>query len=102
MYRDAGKFDQAEELLRQAAGLDPKNVACLLELASLYQKNSQPAKALQIYKKISEVEPENPICYVGIAMLSVQLKRFGDAEKAFRKVIELAQQSSTGNRNLAH
>jgi tetratricopeptide (TPR) repeat protein len=101
MYRDVGKLDQAEELLKQAAGLDPENSACLLELASLYQKNGQPLKALQILKKISEIKPENAIYHFQIAILSSQLKLFDDVEEALRKVITLAPQQSAGYRELA-
>ncbi|MHC4641342.1 MAG: tetratricopeptide repeat protein [Planctomycetota bacterium] len=101
MYRGAGKLHEAEELLKQAAGLDPENVSCLLELASLYQDNNQPLKALQIHKKTSEIEPDNAMCHFQIGILSFQLKLFDDAEEAFRKVITLAPQQSAGYRELA-
>ena len=101
MYRGAGKLYKAQELLKQAAALDPENVSCLLELASLYQENSRPLNALQIYKRISEIEPENAICQFQIGILSLQLKLFDDAEIAFRKVITLAPKQSAGYRELA-
>ena len=101
IYRGAGKLHEAEELLKQAAALDPNNVSCLLELASLYQENSQPLKALQIYKRISEIERKNAICHFQIGVLSFQLKLFDDAEEAFRKVLTLEPQQSAGYRELA-
>ncbi len=101
MYKGIGKSGKAEELLKQAAALDPENVACLLELASMYQKNSQPLKALQLHKKIIEIEPDNPIYHFRAGILSVRLKQFDEAEKAFRKVISLAPQQSAGYRELA-
>ncbi len=45
MYRDNGKLNKAEELLKQAAGLDPNNIVCFMELSSLYQANRQASKA---------------------------------------------------------
>ncbi|KPL24830.1 MAG: hypothetical protein AMJ75_02690 [Phycisphaerae bacterium SM1_79] len=101
MYRGAGKLHKAEELLKQAASLDPENVSCLLELASIYQKNNQPFKVLYIFKKISEIEPENAICHFKVGILSFQLKLFDEAEKAFRNVITLAPQQSAAYRELA-
>jgi len=101
MYRDVGKLDKAEELLKKAAGLDPENSVCLLELTSLYQKNGRQLKALQMLKKIGEIEPDNAICQFQIAVLSSQLKLFNDAENALRKVITLAPQQSAGYRELA-
>ena len=101
MYRDGGKLQKAEELLKRAAGLDPENVISLQELASLYQKQGQLSKALEMHKKISEIVPDNPICYANIGIFSVQLKQYDGAEQAFRKAIALAPKRSEGYRELA-
>jgi tetratricopeptide (TPR) repeat protein len=101
MYRENGKLAKAEELLKQAAGLDPGNVVCFLELATLYQISKQPAKALQMYKKISEIQPEYPVSYLVIGILSAYLNRYDDSEEAFRKLITLAPRKSDGYRELA-
>ena len=100
-YRENGKLTKAEELLKQAAGLDPENIACLLELATLYQTSRQPSKTLQMYKKISEIQPEYPVSYLVIGILSAHLKQFDDSEEAFKKLITLAPQKSDGYRELA-
>jgi tetratricopeptide (TPR) repeat protein len=101
MYRENGKLIKAEELLKQAAGLDPENIVCFLELATLYQASSQPSKALQMYKRISEIQPEYPVSYLVIGILSAHLKQFDDSEEAFKKLITLAPQKSDGYRELA-
>ena len=101
MYRDSGKLQKAETLLKQAAGLDPNNVVSFLELASLYQAQKQQAKALQMFKKIAEIEPDSAISFVMIGILSAHFKQFDDAEQAFRKVIALAPRSPDGYRELA-
>jgi len=100
-YRENGKLVKAEELLKQAAGLDPENIVCFLELATLYQISKQPSKALQMYKKIREIQPESPVSYLVIGILSAHLKRFDDAEEAFRTMITLAPQKPDGYRELA-
>ena len=101
MYREKGNLTKAEELLKQAAGLDPENVVCFLELATVYQIGKQPAKALQMYKKIRDIQPESPVSYLVIGILSAHLKRYDDSEEAFRKLITLAPQKSDGYRELA-
>ena len=101
MYRENEKLIKAEELLKQAAGLDPKNIVCFLELAALYQTSRQPSKALQMYKKIRDIQPESPVSYLVIGILSAHLKRYDDSEEAFRKLITLAPQKSDGYRELA-
>ena len=101
IYRENGNLTKAEELLKQAAGLDPNNVVSFLELATLYQLSNQPSKTLQMYKKISEVQPESSLPYFVIGMLSAQLKQYDDSEKAFRRLIELVPNKSDGYRELA-
>jgi tetratricopeptide (TPR) repeat protein len=54
-----------------------------------------------MYKKISEIQPESPVSYLVIGILSAHLKRFDDSEEAFRKLIKLAPQKSDGYRELA-
>ena len=101
MYQDNGNLQRAEELLKRAAALDPKNALCLMKLASLYQTTNRISDALQMHKKISQIEPENPTCYLNIGLFSTQLRRLTDAEEAFRKAIALAPKSSIGYRELA-
>ncbi len=101
MYRDEGQLDKAEELLKQAAGLDPTNVASFQELASLYQAKGQLPKALQMYKKIGDIEPESPLAHFMIGVVSVRLKKSDDAEEALRKAIKLAPRKSDAYRELA-
>ena len=101
MYRDNGRLQEAEEVLKQAAGLDPENVVGLLELASLYQDSNQPAKALQMHRRVSGIQPEFLFSYLFIGILSAQLERMDDAEGAFRKLIALAPRDSAGYRELA-
>jgi len=101
MYQDSGNLQRAEELLKKAATLDPKNSLYFMKLASLYQMSGRLSDALEMHKKISEIEPENPTCYLNIGVFSAQLRRFTDAEDAFRKAITLAPESSTGYRELA-
>jgi tetratricopeptide (TPR) repeat protein len=101
MYRDNGQLNKAEELLKQAAGLDPNNVICFMELSSLYQTQRQISKALQMQRMISEIQPKSHMCHFIIGILSAHLKRLDEAEEAFGKVITLAPKSSIGYRELA-
>jgi len=101
MYRNKGDLSQAETLLKQAIGLAPHNVMGYLGLASLYQASNQPAKALQIFTKISEIQPQAAINYLMIGMLSAQTKRWEEAEAAFQTYIRLAPRTPIGYRQLA-
>jgi tetratricopeptide (TPR) repeat protein len=101
LYRAQGNLQRAEELLKRAETLDPKNTMCLERLASLYQMSNRIPEALSQFEKIRKLQPKDPFCYLNIGILSSQLKRFTDAESAFQKVIELAPKKSSGYRYLS-
>jgi len=101
MYQDGGNLQKAEELLKKATTLDPNNILCLGKLASLYITTNRITDAIQQYNRISEIDPKDPVCHLNIGILSMRLKQLGAAEKAFRKVIEVAPEISGGYRELA-
>jgi len=101
MYQRSGNVQNAEELYKKAATLNPENIQCLGKLASLYIAGKRVDDAISIYERISEIDPNDPICHLNIGVLSIQIKQLGKAEKAFRKAIEVAPKSSGGYRELA-
>ncbi len=50
---------------------------------------------------MSEIQPNNPRCYMNIATISIRLGRFDKAESAYQKVIVVAPMESIGYRKLA-
>jgi hypothetical protein len=46
--------------LHQALDLEPRNVRALVELAVVYEKLNYPGRALVLYERSLEVEPEQP------------------------------------------
>ncbi|MBN2592806.1 MAG: tetratricopeptide repeat protein [Sedimentisphaerales bacterium] len=101
MYQAGGNFQKAEEFLKRATTLDPNNVLCLEKLASFYLTSNRITDAISLYGRIGEINPKDPLCHLNIGILSMRLKQLGNAEKAFRKVIEVAPESSSGYRELA-
>ena len=67
----------------------------------MYITRKRLTDAIPLYRRISEINPKDPICHLNIGILSIRLKQLGDAEKAFRKVIEVAPGFSGGYRELA-
>ena len=101
MYQARGNFQKAEEILKKAATLDPNNILCLERLASLYLTSNRITEAIPLYIKISEINPKDPLCHLNIGILSMRSKQLDIAEKAFRKVIEVAPGLSAGYCELA-
>jgi tetratricopeptide (TPR) repeat protein len=101
IYQDRGKLQKGIELMEKAAALEPKNTLYLTELASSYGLSKRMEEALKVNKTISEIEPQNHVCFLNIGLISARLKRFDDAEEALSKVIKLAPEESSGYRLLA-
>jgi len=57
---NAGELDEAEELLRRAATLDPENLSLHFDLARLLARRGDDSGAVQVYRRILEFAPEQP------------------------------------------
>jgi len=100
-YQAGGNLQKAEELYKKAVTLNPENAQCLGKLASFYITRNRINDAILLYERISEIDPKDPICHLNIGILSMRIKQLGNAEKAFRKAIEVAPELSGGYRELA-
>lgn len=65
----------AAEMFQQAVELDPKNVAALLGLATIYEKNAQTETAVKHLRHVLEVDPGN---IEGRLRLAMNLRRQPD------------------------
>ena len=93
---------KAEKLLQRAATLDPGQSDCRVLLATLYEQDGKLMQALHFYEQLTTIQPHNVNCHGNVGILSLQLQRYDDAEKAFRKVIELDPKQSFGYYYLAY
>ena len=81
-----GRADVAETILSGALALDTKNPRILANLATAYLLKGDKNKALQIFRQtVGEAEAYNNIGY-----LYMTQSRWDEAEKAFRKALELS------------
>jgi len=94
--------EKAEKLLQRAASLDPEQSDCRVLLATLYEQDGKLMKALHFYEQLTTIQPQNINYHGNVGILSLQLQRYDDAEKAFRKVIELNPNQSFGYYHLAY
>lgn len=101
LYRAKGDIQEAERLLLRASELEPTNTQCRERLASLYYMTSRFREALYQFEKISQIDPNDPFCYLNIGQVSIRLKLMDKAEKAYRKAIKLSPEQSAGYRELA-
>jgi tetratricopeptide (TPR) repeat protein len=101
VYSRRGRLEKSEELLKKAVTLNPKNLACFLRLAYFYEMSNRISDALQILEAAGKIHAQNADFHLHTGTLSARLKRFTNAEQAFRKAITLAPQFSGGYSELA-
>jgi len=101
VYRTRGNVDRARRLWEKAASLDPNNIVCRFELATLYLHQQRPLDALRLHRELTQIDPNNGVSHYFVGTISAQLNRFDDAEAAYKKVIEVAPQRADGYRALA-
>ncbi|MBI5048293.1 MAG: tetratricopeptide repeat protein [Deltaproteobacteria bacterium] len=56
---DAGKFKEAELVLKDAASSNPKHTAALYDLAKVYVKLKRFPEAIELYRQIIEINPKD-------------------------------------------
>jgi tetratricopeptide (TPR) repeat protein len=102
LYQDKGEIRRAEELLKQAAAVDPNSAAPHKKLAVIYRMTNRIPAALAQCERIRQLEPNDPACHLLIATLALQLKHVDRAETALRHFIALCPSQSVGYRELAY
>lgn len=68
-YR-GGKFDQAQQLYREALKLDERNTDALLGLAVIAQRRGADSIAAHYYAKVLELNPRDPVANAGMSALT--------------------------------
>src|SRR5215212_401964 len=85
-----------EKLLEQ----NPRNAMLLGRLGASY-RTDDPARALEFYKKASEIQPDAPEYALGYAAALVQARRFPQAAYVLRQVVRSNPENYAAHANLA-
>jgi tetratricopeptide (TPR) repeat protein len=92
-YNQAHEYDKAEDAYRKAIAQDPDDPGHLHGLANALMAQDKYPEALEIFKKLTEIEPTTGDNFVRMAELYRRLGKFDQAEAA----IVRAKQLSPGN-----
>lgn len=88
------EFDKAAAQLNLAISLDPETVEAHALLALLYSFQNRPEEASREYEvalsNASKLEPRNSDIYRSLAAFYLQQKRFQDAQKYYRLILEIS------------
>lgn len=89
VYLAHGNLSKAEEAWRKTAALDPKNVACRMELVGLYERTNRNRAALRACEELRDLEPGRADHWLNIAVLSARLAQREAALAAIDRAIAL-------------
>ena len=94
---DEGEYSQALTKFDKAVKTEPTNPAAYLAKADagvLVPKVSQE-EIIALYKKASELDPENPFIYQSWGAFCMDIGLFNDAETCYNKAAEVDQENAT-------
>lgn len=84
LYRDAGKLNDAEPALTQAAKLDPKNAAIQNQLGILYRQLGQFTQARDAYLQALKIDPNYAYAHLNLGILyDIYLAELNQALKEY-------------------
>ena len=98
---ETGQFDEAEALLRSQLLVDPNDVEVLFRLASVSAEIGNLEEGLKFLDLIPPDDPEAGLPALGQAAdWCVQLEKYEEAERRYRKILELAPDAAIAHRRL--
>lgn len=81
------RFAKAIKCYQEALAADPLTFNAAFGLGMLYQRQNQPAEALEAFKRAAVINPNHLDSYNQAANLALQLKRYDDAEHILDRAI---------------
>ena len=84
-----GNYELVEQTLDKATKLVPDDFGAYFALAELYQAGNQTAKAIDYYEKAAQINPEDPAILNRLGNAQATMNMFVNAERNFKKAIEL-------------
>ncbi len=93
--------EKAATLLHRAASLDPDNLRYRSALEAHYVKQKALPAGVTVFEQLTAEQPSNSLNYLFLGRLQSRLQQFDAAERAYRKVQELAPEWAEGYSALA-
>ena len=79
----SGNVKRAKKLIAQILEDDKNNIEMLSFLTSMYQQNSQPEFALQMAKRTTELDPNNPQHWNNLGYIYLMMEQWQAAEQCY-------------------
>jgi tetratricopeptide (TPR) repeat protein len=86
---DPAYFNRAEEALKRALELAPKNAAAIRHLAYVFYSRHEFGQATIYARKAVEIDPENAGAYGVLGDALLEVGQYTEAEESYQKMIHL-------------
>jgi len=101
IYLETGRLADAKKEFQRVLTMDPKFVPAMFDLGVTLEREHHYSRALSMYNRILRAYPRNSKVWTSIGRLYLIMNRYGDAQKAFRKVKELERNDPAADFNIA-
>ena len=89
LFKGLGRYDRLLLICEKAAAAQPGDYSLLGDLGDAYMKTGQADRAVEVYRRMIEMEPESSIDYCRLGDALLALNGFVEAEKAYEKAIAI-------------
>ena len=89
-FEKVGRYDEAIREHETALSSDPSNVQVHINLISLYGRIGDSAKARQHFETATRLNPGRSDAWYDYGVLLVHEKEYAEAERAYRRALEIA------------
>lgn len=90
----------ARSALAKLIEKNPRSASLLARLGASY-RTEDPVRSLELYRRATHIEPNNPEYATGYAATLVRARRFGEAATILRRVISVFPDNYVAHANLA-
>jgi TolB-like protein/DNA-binding winged helix-turn-helix (wHTH) protein len=90
-YRHAGRTDDAMRLDQRTLEMDPNFISAHVSLAAVYEDQRAWSQALDEYKKVISISPNDPAALAGAGFVYAQLGQKEEARKVIAQLTEAAK-----------
>jgi tetratricopeptide (TPR) repeat protein len=90
----------ARNALSKLIEKNPRSASLLARLGASY-RTEDPGRSLELYRRATQIEPDNPEYATGYAAALVRSRRFGEAANILRRVIAVFPDNYVAHANLA-
>ncbi len=100
VYRQMGKFEEAENELKKAIELSPSSLNYRYELGVLYLNQKKKNEAAKIFRYIVEKNPDDAMSWFQLGLIEKENKNYEEAEVAFKNVLRISETYGNVHREL--